>query len=159
MRTARGAIALAAAAGSQAALTAYLPDAARFFDLYLIVAVYYALTTTQVRSMLIGTLCGLAQDGLVAAPPLGQNAFAKTLIGYLVGGFGRRFEMNQPVPQLLALASATLLHAVVLSALRLVLGLPMGFPPGRDLVGRVLGNGLLGVAIYAVVRRRKERRR
>ncbi len=157
MRPAWALIALALAVGIQSALTTYFPIAAVVFDFFLILATYYALTTNQVTGMLVGTVCGLVQDAL-GAPPFGQNAFAKTLIGYVVGGLGRRFEFSLPVTHLLVLAGATFLQAVVVFIVHLVLGLPADFPSWKVLLTNMFGNGVMGMAIYAVVLRRRERR-
>ena len=148
---------LVLAAGAQGTLRAYLPEAAGLFDLFLILTVYYSLTTNQVAGMGVGLVCGLVQDGLFASPPVGRNAFAKVLIGYLVGGLGRRFELAQPLPQLLVLAGATLLQSVTLSSLHLVLGLPAELPSGRRLIFSMMGNGLVGLVLYRGRRRRGEK--
>jgi rod shape-determining protein MreD len=150
-------VALVLAAGVQGALTSYVPAAAAVFDFLLIVAIYYALNTNQVSGMLMGTVCGLIQDALVGHP-IGQNAFAKTLIGYLVGGLGKRFELSQSVTHLLVLAGATLLQATVVSVLHLVLGLSVDFPSGTVLLARMAANGLVGTAIYAGLQRRARNR-
>lgn len=148
---------IAGAAGVHAVVSAYLPDAAGLFDLFLILTVYYSLNTNQVAGMGVGLLCGLIQDGL-AAPPIGRNAFAKVLVGYAVGGLGKRFELTQPLPQLMVLIGASLVQAFTLPALHLVLGLPPDFPTGQKLVLGSLGNGLLGLALFRVVRRMGRKR-
>ena len=55
---AKAALVLALAAGAQSVLTSYLPETARVFDFFLIVAVYYAMTTRQVAGMFVGLACG-----------------------------------------------------------------------------------------------------
>ena len=157
MRLAKAALALALAAGAQSVLTSYLPETARVFDFFLIVAVYYAMTTRQVAGMFAGLACGLIQDGLLA-PLIGLNAFAKTLIAYLVGGVGNRVELTQPIPQFLVLVGATLLQVLTFAALHLVLGLTADLPSGRDLLAETVGNGLMGASIYVALRRRRGKR-
>lgn len=142
------ALGLLLAAGAQATLGTYLPEAAGVFDFFLILAIYYALATGQVTGMLVGVACGLVQDGLLGSGPMGRSAFAKALIGYAVGGLGRRVELDQPLPQLLVLIGATLLQALTIAALHLVLGLPADLPSGRRLVMGMAGNGLLGIALF-----------
>ena len=157
MRPARALIALALAVGVQSTLTAYFPIAGVVFDFFLILTIYYSLTTNQVTGMLVGTVCGLVQDAL-GAPPFGQSAFAKTLIGYVVGALGRRFEFSLPVTHLLVLAGATLLQAVIVFIVHLMLGLPSDFPSWKSLLTNMFGNGVMGMAIYAAVLRRRGRR-
>lgn len=150
----RGLVLLVLAAGAHSA-SAYFPGIAGVFDFFLLVAVYYAVTTNQVTGMLVGAVCGLVQDALFA-PILGLNAFSKALLGYLIGGLSTRILLNQTVPQLLVLAGATLLQALTLFALHLVLGLPAD-PPGRELLWRMLGNSVLGALLYVRTVRRTEK--
>ena len=144
---------LGLAAGVHAAVGTYLPQAAGLFDLFLILAVYYSLTTNQVAGMGVGLVCGLVQDGLFASPPLGRNAFAKVLVGYLVGGLGRRFELSQPFPQLMVLVGATLLQTLTLASLHLVLGMPADLPSGQRILLGMAGNGLVGLMLFRTGRR------
>jgi rod shape-determining protein MreD len=150
-----GLLVVAAAVGAHA-LTAYVPGLSRFFDFFLVVAVYYALTSNQVSGMLTGAACGLVQDALFA-PILGLNAFSKALLGYLIGSLGTRIVLQQTFPRLMILAVATSLQAVIFFALHLVLGLPAEFPAVQELLLRMLGNAVLGGAAYGILRRRAER--
>jgi rod shape-determining protein MreD len=140
------------------ALTIYVPAIAGFFDFFLIVVVYYALTTQQVNAMLVGAVCGLVQDALFA-PIIGVNAFAKALLGYLIGGLSSKMLLHQAPAQLMVLGIATLLQALVLFALQLVLGFSADLPGGRRLVLGTLGNVVLGGLLYAALRRRQGRMR
>jgi len=148
-----GAVGMAAAAH---ALTAYLPAISGFFDFFLVVAVYYAVTTDQVKGMLTGAACGLVQDAL-SGPIIGLNAFSKALLGYLIGGLSTKILLHQPVPRLLVLAAATLAQVFIFFALHLVLGLPAELPAGQDLLLRTLGNVVLGAILYGWLGRRAER--
>ena len=137
-------------------LTAYLPAIAALFDFFLLVAVYYSLSTNPVNGMLVGAGCGLVQDALFG-PILGLNAFSKALLGYIIGGLGTRILLHKLVPQLLVLAGATLVQALILSALHLVLGLPAVPLTGSALLQRMVGNAVLGAILYSGARKRGER--
>jgi rod shape-determining protein MreD len=156
-RFVRGMGAIALAIGGQA-LTVYVPAIAGLFDIFLIVVVYYAVTTQQVNAMLAGALCGLVQDVLFA-PIIGVNAFAKALLGYLIGGLSSRMLLSQTAAQMLVLGAATLLQAAILFVLQLVLGFSADLPGGRQLFLGTLGNVALGGLLYAALRRRQGRMR
>ena len=149
------ALALAVAAG---AFTTYLPAIAGFFDFFLVVSVYYAMTTNQVRGMFIGAACGLVQDAL-SVHLLGINAFPKALLGSLIGGLGTRFVLSQRVPQMLVLAAATVFQSFLQFALHLILGLSVEPPAIRRVLPAVLGNMLLGAAVYSIIGWRAEKSR
>ena len=136
------------------ALTVYVPVIAGFFDLFLIVVVYYSLTTEQVNAMLVGAVCGLVQDALFS-PILGVNAFAKALLGYLIGGLSTKRLLHRAPGQLTVLGVATLLQALVLFVLQRVLGFSADLPGGRVLFVGTLGNVVLGGLLYAALRRRR----
>ncbi len=140
------------------ALTIYVPAIAGFFDLFLIVVVYYSLTSEPVNAMLVGVVCGLVQDALFS-PILGVNAFAKALLGYLIGGLRSKRLLHQAPAQLTVLGVATLLQALVLFVLQRVLGLSSDLPGHRHLFLGALGNVVLGGLLYAALRRRQGRMR
>jgi len=151
MRTSRILVALTLAAGAQVLLAAALPGAAGVLDFFLLVTVYYAVRTNQMTGMLIGTTAGLIQDALFA-DLVGPSAFAKTLIGFLVGRLGMRFELQQTLPQLACVAGSTLLQVATWQALHLVLGLQAEVPPTGVIVAQVVSNALAGAAVFALVR-------
>ena len=139
-------------------MTIYVPVIAGFFDFFLIVVVYYSVTTEQVNAMLVGAVCGLVQDALFS-PIIGVNAFAKALLGYLISGLSGRMLLHQAPAQLMVLAVATLLQALVLFVLQLVLGFSADLPGGRHLFLGTLGNVVLGGLLYPALRRRQGRMR
>ncbi|TDI12134.1 MAG: rod shape-determining protein MreD [Acidobacteria bacterium] len=152
-RLLRGMGVVALAIGGHA-LTVYVPVIAGFFDFFLIIVVYYAVTTEQVNAILVGAVCGLVQDALFS-PIIGVNAFAKALLGYLIGGLSSRMLLHQVPAQLLILGAATVLQTLVLFGLQLVLGFSADLPGSRQLFRGTLGNVVLGGLLYAALRRRR----
>jgi rod shape-determining protein MreD len=82
----------------------YLP---RFFqylgylELPLLVTVYYALMKRQpVASLFFGAAIGLAQDSL-SHQPLGMFGIVKTLVGYFAASVSMRFDVDNPLMQLI----------------------------------------------------------
>ena len=134
----------------------YLPAIAGFFDFFLIVTVYYAMTTRQVNGMLTGGACGLFQDAL-SGPIIGMNAFSKALLGYSIGVLSTKVMLQSTSARMLVLAVATLLEAGILFALHLVLGLSADFPASSEVLAGTLGNVLLGGALFAALDRRRKR--
>jgi rod shape-determining protein MreD len=68
-----------------------------YFDLPLILSIYYGFTLGRpVPSVIIGTSIGLLQDSL-SNVPMGTNGFSKTLIGYLAATAGSKFDVDLPV--------------------------------------------------------------
>jgi rod shape-determining protein MreD len=148
-----GLAALALAVGGQA-LSAYAPSVAAFFDFFLVMTVYYAVTTRQVSAMLVGAGCGLVQDVLLGTI-VGLNGFAKALLAYLIAGLGNKVLLHQTPARLLVLAVASILHAFILFALHQVLGEPAELPGAGRLLGAALGNAALGALAYRAVRARR----
>jgi rod shape-determining protein MreD len=82
----------------------YLP---RFFEylgyleLPLLVTVYYALMKRQpIPALFFGSAIGLGQDSL-SHHPLGMFGIVKTLVGYFAASVSMRFDVDNPLIQLL----------------------------------------------------------
>jgi rod shape-determining protein MreD len=157
MRASRILVALTLAAGAQVLLAAAAPGAAGVLDFFLLLTVYYAVTTNQMTGMLVGTGAGLIQDALLANL-VGPSAFAKALIGFLVGRLGMRFELQQTLPHLACVAGATLLQVATWHALHLVLGLPAEVPPTGVIFAQVATNSVAGTIAFTLVRWRKRKK-
>lgn len=137
-------------------LQASVPGAREWIDLYLIVSVYYAISRSRTRGILMGASAGFAED-IFSSNFLGFHAFVKTGVTYLVGGMGARFMLNQPVPQVLALLMATLADGALAGLLAYMSGLPVHLEPS-GLFRRAVANSVVGLAIYRSVQRRGVRR-
>jgi len=157
MRASRIVVALTLAAGAQVLLATVAPGAAGVLDFFLLLTVSCAVTTNQMTGMLVGTVAGLIQDALLATL-VGPSAFAKTLIGYLVGRLGMRFELQQTLPYLACIAGATLLQVATWHALHLVLGLPAEVPPTGVIAMQVATNSVAGAITFSAGRWRKRKR-
>src|SRR5688500_6996393 len=64
-----------------------------YVDFPLIIVVYAALQRDAIKAILFGTFAGLAVDAL-SGGLLGSNAFAKTLVAYMVCELARRVYMD-----------------------------------------------------------------
>ncbi len=147
----RGLLALAAVVVATVVMESVLPGASGSMDLYLLVVVYYAISGSRERAIVMGALAGLTQD-IFTSQFLGFHTFVKTAVAYLVAGLGSRFMLNQPLPRLMALVLATLLDGGLAALLASLAGLPLHVGVG-SLTRLALINGILGMPILAAVSR------
>lgn len=152
MRILRGTLGLAAAALAQAFLSRYAPGVARYCDLFIIIVVYYGLTSPPTGAMAMGMSAGLVEDSLIGAV-LGMNGFKKTLMGYLVGSIGSLFMLNQAIPRFGILFAATVLDPLAEMGLSLAMGRGFVVPGTLEILQRGLGNGVLGLLFFWVAAR------
>lgn len=148
-------LALMAVIGSavgQAVLTGLWPGGARFFDLPLLVVIYYGITRGPAGALLAGTGAGLLQDSLMGTL-LGVSALSQAMVGYLVGVLGLRFALAPLMSRILVLAAATVLASSIEVGTLAVMGRNLSYSPFPALLGTVLGNCLVGAPIMTMLRR------
>jgi rod shape-determining protein MreD len=103
-------------------LLAYRIRVFGYFDLPLILSVYYGFTLGRpVPSVVIGTSIGLLQDSL-SNVPMGTNGFSKALIGYLAATAGSKFDVDLPVTRGIAIFLFTVGDGFIVSILGLMTG-------------------------------------
>ena len=134
-------------------ILAYRLRVFEYFDLPLIITIYYGFTLGRpIPAVIIGTSVGLVQDAL-AGVPLGTNGFSKTLIGYLAATSGSKFDVDLPVARAIAIFLFTLGDGVVVN----MLGLATGTAPAADYTSIMLHllvsglfNALLGLLMFGI---------
>ena len=119
-------------------------------DLVLIVVVYIALKAGPVPGVVAGTVAGLIQDAL-SNPILGIGGLAKTIVGFLAGVLGTQFILTGPLPRLVMLVMATVLHAAIFMGLYVLLDLRQFPNPVPSVLGQALGNGFVGVVTFQLI--------
>ena len=119
-------------------------------DLVLIVVVYIALKAGPVPGVVAGTVAGLIQDAL-SNPILGIGGLAKTIVGFLAGVLGTQFSLTGPLPRLVMLVMATVLHAAIFMGLYVLLDLRQFPNPVPSVIGQALGNGFVGVVTFQLI--------
>ena len=119
-------------------------------DLVLIVVVYIALKAGPVPGLVAGTVAGLIQDAL-SNPILGIGGLAKTIVGFLAGVLGTQFILTGPLPRLVMLVMATVLHAAIFMGLYVLLDLRQFPNPVPSVIGQALGNGFVGVVTFQLI--------
>ena len=149
-------LAMLAVGGSllfQAAVGQWVPGAERAVDALLWPVAYYALARSQRSAMIVGCAAGLVQDAWFEAGSFGVHGFAKTLLGWAIGGLGSRFDLNHLLGQFFAGAVLYFGDRLVEMGLMLLLDLEVSpFRPAA-LVAAAAVNGLLVSAVFAFVRR------
>ena len=121
-----------------------------YFDLPLILSIYYGFTLGRpVPSVIIGTSIGLLQDSL-SGVPMGTNGFSKTLIGYLAATAGSKFDVDLPVTRAIAIFLFTVGDGFIISILGLMTGSSANLGYNVFLNWLVAGafNALLGILMF-----------
>ena len=119
-------------------------------DLVLIVVVYIALKAGPVPGLVAGTVAGLIQDAL-SNPILGIGGLAKTMVGFLAGVLATQFILTGPLPRLVMLIMATVVHAAIFMGLYVLLDLRQFPNPLPSVIGQALGNGFVGVVTFQLI--------
>ncbi|HKY31266.1 MAG TPA: rod shape-determining protein MreD [Candidatus Polarisedimenticolia bacterium] len=152
MRLFLGILAVVASAAAQAALSGISPRWATFFDLPLVVVIYYAIAKGPNGALLAGTSAGLLQDSLEGTL-LGVSALSKSLVGYLVGMVGLRFALAPVMSRVLVLAAATVLSRSIEVGTLAIMGRRLAYSPYPTMITTMLGNCLLAAMTYGALRR------
>jgi rod shape-determining protein MreD len=124
-----------------------VPAFQRSVDLVLLVVVYYGSSGVRVGSMVAGAAGGVLED-LWSDNLMGLHGLTKTLIGYLLGGLGSRFDLTSPSARLMAVFLATVVEKLVEPLVVMGLGLRAVPPNLVELIWRVIGNLLVGALFF-----------
>ena len=125
--------------------------------LVLMAAITLATVSNDARALYWGFLGGLLTD-LLSATPLGVNALIFTLLVYIIGGQGRRFDRANLLAPILAGAAATLLYypALVLALQLLGFDLDWGTEVWARLPRAVAVNAGATTLLYPAVRQAEQ---
>ncbi|HXI04260.1 MAG TPA: rod shape-determining protein MreD [Candidatus Saccharimonadales bacterium] len=154
MRYVRGPAALVAAFAAQLSLSAAWPASVTFFDLPLLVVIYYGLNRGPTVGLSLGGAVGLIQDGLVGSL-LGAGALSLSLAGYVAGTAVTRFVLNGPLAQFLVVAVATLAARLLEISTLAVMGRHLASPSLTTLMAGVAGNAFLGTALFTMLQQKR----
>ncbi len=121
-----------------------------YIDFPLIIVVYAALQRDAIKAIFFGTFAGLAVDAL-SGGLLGSNAFAKTLIAFVVSEIARRVYMDNLLLRIPVIAGACFVDDLVYFGLHKLLGQE---PVGNLLVVisyTLIGTTIAGTFIYIIL--------
>ena len=136
-----------------------VPWMQRSVDLVLLVVVYYGSIGARVGATVAGAAGGLLED-VWFGNLMGLHGLTKTLIGYLLGGLGVRFDLTSPAFRIVAVLLATLIERLVEPAVRLGIGVHASPPDLLELFWRSAGNVLVGSLFFlSLAGKRMGRRR
>lgn len=129
---------------------------ARFFDLPLLVMIYFALLRRQtIFAIALGTAVGLLQDAFTNGP-IGVFGMAKAVVGYLAATASVKFDLEQLLARLLLIISLVAVHTLFLSALQQgLLEFPPPFEP-LNLLTTLLVNVGLGLILFQLLDRLRQ---
>jgi rod shape-determining protein MreD len=127
------------------------------FDLPLLIVIFFAMARrSQVSGLLTGAAIGLLQDSLTHQP-IGLYGIAKTFVGYGASSLGVKLDVDSVGTRLLVITGFYVVHEVIyfLVARGMVrLDLHWSWPHELE---SAIANAVLGVFLFAVMDRLKER--
>jgi rod shape-determining protein MreD len=154
----RAAAVLALALGLQSILGLLWPASHRYVDAMLVPVVWFGISGSQRTGMYVGCAAGLLQDAWFRFGVFGINGFKKTLIGWILGGLGSRFDLNRQGGRVVFGAMASLADSLMDIGLRRLLDLASAPPgPAEIAIRAVVTGGLVGIAFYVTERAQRRR--
>ena len=141
-------------------LQAWLPLRIHFFsifDLPLLVTISFAIARrSQMAGIFTGALIGIFQDALTHQP-IGLYGISKTVIGFLASSLGIKLDVENAGARLLLTLVFYVVHEVVYFTIaRGLVSLRLEWSWTHEL-GSAVANAVLGVFLYAVLDRLKQR--
>jgi rod shape-determining protein MreD len=133
-------------------LSAAWPASVLFFDLPLLVVLYYGLQRGPSVALVLGAGFGIVQDSLTGSL-LGAGAVSRSLVGYAVGVTGTRIDLARPVAQLLLIAGGTVTARVLELLTLAVMGRRFVLSSPADLLASAIGNAIVGLAAFRLLRK------
>jgi rod shape-determining protein MreD len=138
---------VAVAVALQLALARYTVGGRWVFDLVLVGVVYAALNWGPVAGMLAGTAGGLIQD-VLSDDIVGTGGLAKTLTGFAAGAIGAQFVLTRPGARTCLVAAASILHRLIILALRALVDQHWPALPWTAILGEVVLNSCCGLLAF-----------
>ena len=141
----------------QASIPRWLPFFSTYFDLPLLVVIFFAMARrSQVAGMLTGACIGILQDSLTQHP-LGVYGIAKTVVGYGASSLGVKLDTESVGTRLLVTTGFYVIHQVVYFTIaRGLVGINLHWSWPRELWA-ALANAILGVFLFTLMDRLKQR--
>ena len=143
----------------QAYVPKHFPGFAVYVDLPLLVTIFFAMARrSPIAGLFTGAFIGLAQDMLMAGThPIGIYGIAKTVVGYGASSLGVKLDVENAGARLLVTIGFYLVHsAVYFTVARGLVNVSQTWSWWHGLLAG-LANGILGVILYFVLDRFKQR--
>jgi rod shape-determining protein MreD len=141
----------------QAFIPRWIPFFSRYFDLPLLVTIFFAMARRNpVSGLLTGAVIGLAQDAL-GSHPIGLYGIAKTFVGYGASSLGVKLDVESVGTRLLVTSGFYVIHQVIYFLIaRGMVRLDLHWSWPHEL-GSAIANAILGVFLFALMDRLKQR--
>jgi rod shape-determining protein MreD len=141
----------------QAFVPVRFPRFAIYFDIPLLVTIFFAMARrSPIAGLLTGAFIGLAQD-MLGHNPIGIYGIAKTVVGYGASSLGVKLDLENPGARFLVTLGFYLVHsAVYFTVTRLLVNMSQNWSWFQGILAG-LANAFLGVVIYLVLDRFKQR--
>ena len=152
MKALRFVTAVAVAVFLQTTLARLSGTFGRYADLTLLPVVWYAIRGTQRSAMLAGCIVGLVHDAWFRIAVFGMGGFKRTLLGWILGGVGNRFDLNHAPGRFAVGTSLALGDGLLDMALRRMMDLEQG-GGWVEMLLRSLCTGILTVFVFATIDR------
>ena len=152
MKTFHVALAILGAFLAQTLVGRYVASSRTYFDLFLLAASAFGLTSGRLTGMVAGTAGGLVQDAF-SGGILGVNGFSKTTVGYVAGVLGNRLIIRGSVARFAFFALASLVDLVILILIGVAVEKPLVWGEGAKAIYVCVGNGILGTVILGLEER------
>jgi rod shape-determining protein MreD len=140
-------------------LQAWLPLRLPFFsifDLPLLVTISFAIARrSQMAGIFTGALIGIFQDALTHQP-IGLYGISKTVVGFGASSLGIKLDVENAGARLLLTLVFYVVHEVVYFSMHGLVGQHVQWSWLHEL-GSAVANAVLGVFLYAVLDRLKQR--
>ncbi len=133
------------------------PSFAIYFDLPLLVTIFFAMARRNpISGLFTGAAIGLTQD-MLGAYPIGIYGIAKTVVGYLASSLGAKLDVENAGARFLVTLGFYLIHAAVyFGVARYMVNLTLHWSWSRGILAG-LANAFLGVLLYFMLDKFKQR--
>jgi rod shape-determining protein MreD len=141
----------------QAFVPLRFPGFARYFDLPLLVTIFFAMARrSPVAGLFTGAFIGLAQD-MLGHNPIGIYGIAKTVVGYGASSLGVKLDVENASARFLVILGFYLVHSAVY--VTVARGMVNMIQTWSWMHGTIAGvaNAILGVALYFLLDKFKQR--
>jgi rod shape-determining protein MreD len=141
----------------QAFIPLRFPRFAMYFDLPLLVTIFFAMARRNpVSGLLTGAVIGLAQD-MLGHSPIGIFGIAKTVVGYGASSLGVKLDVENAGARFLVTLGFYLIHsAVYVTVARGMVNMTQNWSWLYGMLGG-LANAVVGVALYFLLDKFKQR--
>jgi len=127
------------------------------FDLPLLVVIFFAMARrSQVAGLLTGATVGLIQD-MMTHQPIGLYGISKTVVGYGASSLGVKLDAESVLTRLIVTTGFYLVHEVLYFAIAKGMVRLDPYWSWPHELGAALANAVLGVLLFAVLDRLKQR--